>query len=495
LLPGARHSSVAAVKRPPALLPLLGVVAAAVSLGLGFGFMVDDALITTRVGQQLALHGAYRFNPVGARVDCVTPIGFAWLVALWAKAGPWSGFLASRLVGAGCHLATGLVLGVLMHEAAAQDRQSLRRKALLAVAALLPLSFNLPFGAWGSSGMETPWITLFCTCALLPNRYFAVWIALATAWRPELIPWGIILAVLRADTARGRAIAVAVALSGPALAVAARLAFFGHPAPLAIFAKPSDVQHGLGYVLGAARLLGVPLLLVGWAAWKRQSRPTYAVAAASLVHAVAVSAAGGDWMPYFRLFIPTLPGLVWVGFHLMLHSSLPSILARSLAASALSLLLATSSGQAARGIVQARAALIESAREPLRGAWNIASLDVGWVGAASAAPITDLAGVTDPEIAHLPGGHTSKRIPNNLLDQRSVNKLVLLLAPGVGAIELERTRWQELRFARVVEQRVARLGGAEEFVPTQLLPLPGTNQHYLVLTRLTQRLATVPVHP
>ena len=65
----------------------------------------------------------------------------------------------------------------------------------------------------------------------------------------------------------------------------------------------------------------------------------------------------------------------------------------------------------------------------------VAALDVGWVGAISDAHIVDLAGITDPSVASLPGGHTSKRIPPSFLRARRVDHLVMLLRPGSAANE------------------------------------------------------------
>jgi hypothetical protein len=453
------------------VLPLLGLLAAAVSLKLGWGFMVDDALITTRVAHQLAASGVHRFNPTGIRVDCVTPLGFAWLVAPLAKAGPLAAFFSLRFVGAACYLATGISLGLLCSRAAAEACASTHRALLLAVGALIPLALSLPLGAWGSSGMETPFVMLFCTLALFPNRGYPLWLALACSWRPELIPWAVTLAALRGESQRERFQAVSLTLLGPLLIIGLRLVFFGHPAPLAIFAKPSDFDHGLSYVLNGLRLLGIPILLLGLGAWKHQSRGAIGVSLAFAVHLVAVCAAGGDWMPYFRLFVPVLPGLVWAGYRLMLGSSLCPNLARCLTASGVSLALALSGGSVARQIVAARSALIQEARPALQGAWNIGSLDVGWVGAASEAPIT------------------SKRLPGNLLESRQIDRLVLLLAPGVTPADVEQTPWQHLRLARTVEQRVARLEGAEAFSPLAVVKLNGTAQYYLILKRAHEQVA------
>ena len=68
-----------------------------------------------------------------------------------------------------------------------------------------------------------------------------------------------------------------------------------------------------------------------------------------------------------------------------------------------------------------------------------------------------LAGVTDPEVAFFPGGHTSKRIPRAWLFARQPSAIVLLLARGA-SLEPE---WSDTLFARAVEQRVARLVASE----------------------------------
>ncbi len=83
---------------------------------------------------------------------------------------------------------------------------------------------------------------------------------------------------------------------------------------------------------------------------------------------------------------------------------------------------------------------------------------MGWVGAATDATIVDLAGLTDPEIAALRGGHTSKAIPEGLLDARGVDAVVLLLKEG----EVLEAPWSKSFFARSVELRVASFPGVGE---------------------------------
>jgi hypothetical protein len=89
-------------------------------------------------------------------------------------------------------------------------------------------------------------------------------------------------------------------------------------------------------------------------------------------------------------------------------------------------------GAASRRVLADRMALIDEARPVLAGAARVATLDVGWVGAASDASIVDLAGATDPEIASLPGGHTTKAISGPFLTGRTPDRLVFQIAPRAG---------------------------------------------------------------
>ncbi|MDF3068109.1 MAG: putative rane protein, partial [Polyangiaceae bacterium] len=95
-----------------------------------------------------------------------------------------------------------------------------------------------------------------------------------------------------------------------------------------------------------------------------------------------------------------------------------------------------------------------------------AALDVGWVGAVADFTVVDLAGVTDPRVALLRGGHTSKRIDDALLRSRDVDALVLLAPPH----------------EREVERRVRLLPSAEGFRVVAELPFAG-GQRYLVLRK------------
>jgi hypothetical protein len=82
-------------------------------------------------------------------------------------------------------------------------------------------------------------------------------------------------------------------------------------------------------------------------------------------------------------------------------------------------------GPRGRHVMADRADLVARARPLLSQAKRVAAVDIGWVSASTDAHIVDLAGLTDPEIAALPGGHTSKRISGAMLLDRDVDMLVL----------------------------------------------------------------------
>jgi hypothetical protein len=469
---------------PPirALFALVFVAAVGLSMALAWGFTVDDALISTRVAHHLANGQGYRFNVDGSLSDAVTPLGWAPLLAPLSGEHPWAGLVAARWLGVGCALLCALLLGLLSwggHWA---------RRLTVAV----PAALCLPLGAWSVSGMETPLVMLLCTLALFEQRALLLSAGLACALRPELIPWALTLGIFHpASGARARVTHIALVLGLPLLVAVTRLVVFGHPAPLAVFAKPSDLEHGAAYVFGGLRLLGVPLLWLAFRPWQHQAPWTRTVALACGVHGMALLAAGGDWMALFRLFVPILPGVLWVGAELSAYSSRWAIALRTLAASGICVLLQLNMNDATRGVWQQRAALCAHAAPHLDGAKNVATLDVGWVGAATPAHVTDLSGVTDIEVALRPGGHTSKQLRADFLLRHGVDALVLLLAPGIAPTEYgpNAQDWRRARFARAVESRVTRLEGAGDFVPVASAPLGQTGQSYLILRKLKERFA------
>jgi hypothetical protein len=277
----------------------------------------------------------------------------------------------------------------------------------------------------------------------------------------------------------GRAEVFRVALAGAPffLVVAIRLAVFGRPTPLAVLAKPSDPWLGAKYALACFLLTG-PLALVAPRALVRSTPFVRGLVLAVAVHFAAVAVAGGDWMPLSRLVVPVLPAVILAAAHVASVADARMTAARVALALAGELFVMIKIGPVAARVGPDRAALVREIAVALEGARVVAALDAGWVGAATEANIVDLAGLTDPAIAALPGGHTTKRIAPALLDARGVDTLVLLLARGA---RLE-TPWTASSFDRGVEARIASFPGmAENFVVTAESRVPGLP--YVVLRR------------
>jgi len=443
-----------------------------------YDFTVDDALIPARYAAHLARGLGYRWNAHGPITDAVTPLGFPYLLVPFAARGPLAALAAAKLLGLLAWTAAAALLAVTI------DRASTRRARWSALV-LLPAS--APLAAWSVAGLETGLaasLVSFAVCLVALGRpgIGAFPLGLAAALRPELLPFALLVAITPppAESMRlGRAevLRVAVAAAPFFLVVATRLAVFGRPTPLAVLAKPSDPWLGAMYVF-ACFLLAGPLALVAPRALYRATPFVRGLVLAVAVHFVAVAVAGGDWMPLSRLVVPVLPAVILAAAHVASVADARVTAARVALALAGELFVLIKIGPVAARVGPDRAALVRELGPALEGARVVASLDAGWVGAATEANIVDLAGLTDPAIAALPGGHTTKRIAPAMLDARGVDTLVLLLAPGNRVAQ----PWTASFFDRGVEARIASFPGmAESFVVTAESRVPGLP--YVVLRR------------
>ncbi len=472
----------------------------------GWGYTVDDALITAQVAANLSAGVGYRVNPSGELVDAVTPLGYAHLLALARPANALEALHIARTAGAAAWLMTMAWLGAWI------ARFGARGLGWLALLALVPCA-----GAWASSGMETPWVALLVALGaalalepgggsdsargasdgvalddavptlagglggLAPHLGLrprlvrclsgALALGVAAAWRPELLPAVLVLWLGAAGLLpawRWRVLLFAVGLLPSALVIAARLIWFEGPAPLSSLAKPSDLTHGLRYALGGWILSGYLAVVAPWAL-RRLSYAGRALALALGAHVVSLSLVGGDWMALFRLYVPLLPLVGRVAAELAFRTHWGSQLVRGALVLTAAGLMQWHSGAAARHVAADRQRLIEAATPHLTGR-RVAALDVGWV-LATGAEVIDLAGVTDPRIAELPGGHTSKQLDPHLLARRRAEAVVLLHEPGA---ELP---------ARQVERRLLRefseLNAAAPS-PSVTLPLGEAGQMYVI---------------
>lgn len=458
---------------PPASGQARGVeggLAATLGLGLAmawlWGFTVDDALITCRMAAHLAQGVGYRFNVGGPVVDAVTPLGFAHLLAPFAAGGPLAALVAAKWLGAVAVAAAAFILG---------RRILPRTSAAYGGALLLCLAVTAPVAAWAVSGMETGVVTLLAVAALGQGSVADVAAALAAAWRPELAPWCCCVRLglrLQGGASLGRALpSPALVLGAVALVGVLRAVLFGRPAPLSVFAKPSDLANGANYALFAFVQTGLPLLCVAPFSLRRGAPVARVVALGGVVHFTALMLAGGDWMTLYRLAVPVLPSFVLGAAELWRVAPAWSSWLRVALAGTMSVYLAAAVGPVARGVGADRAQLIDAARKALHGAKVVASPDVGWVGAVGDFSVVDLAGVTDETVAMLPGGHTSKRIDDSLLRRRNVDAIVLLAYPPHDEL------------AREIDRRAALTPTAQSFQIVARLPFAGGRQQYVVFRK------------
>jgi hypothetical protein len=458
--------------------PALGAIAAILPALWMRGFTVDDALISVRYARHLAQGVGWRFNAGAASTDGVTPLPWPVVLLPLAGAGPVAVLARAQLLGAVVWVATGAALGRAVGRVVGAAWWM--RCGLFVL-----LAMSVPVAAYAVSGMETPLATALATAAALLSsrpRAVALLAGLAASLRPELVPWAVALSVgcslVRGETLARGVRCAAIALAPFALCALVRAVAWGSPAPLALMAKPSDLAHGLPYAGAACVVTLVPLAAFSLAV--RRASFAMAIAAAGLVHAATIAAIGGDWMPYARLMVPVVPSLVYAA---ALASPWMHPLAAGVrlgVAGVAGAALIARGGTDGRRVGADRAALIDAARPALAGARRVAALDIGWVSAATEGDIIDLAGVTDPRIAALPGGHTSKRVDGPLLVSLEPDIVLLYaLQPPPGGL----TAWRDATYTRAIEARLASDDTvAARFDAVSWLPLGVAGAGYVVLS-------------
>lgn len=446
-----------ALRAGPGKLAILGAGVAFFASIAAWGFTVDDALIPIAYARHLSAGLGYRFSAHGPSSDGVTPLPWAFLLVPLVAADAMTTLARVKALGIALHTAAGAVLGVAVARAST-NRTDAKSPRLVAPCALVLHGLVFPIGAYAASGMETGLATALATASatfvVSRPRLAAAVAGLAACVRPEMVGWACIVGagafvIARPSTAdetrEARAVIARRVFAGASVAFAPffacaviRLAVFGRAAPLAVLAKPSDLGHGFAYAAAAAVFLVLPLVTLAPRAVRRADGPTRVLALALVVHLVVVVLAGGDWMPWARLVVPVVPSLALVLVGLAKVEDRRVTAARIVLAAALAAFFAIKNAPEGRTVMRDRAELVARARPLLASAKTVAALDVGWVSAATDADIVDLAGLTDPQIAMLPGGHTSKRVDTTMLLDRNVDVLVVYGASRVVEARLVR---------------------------------------------------------
>jgi hypothetical protein len=442
-------------------------------------FAIDDTFIELRYARHLARGAGYVWNAGGPSTDGVTPLPWALLLAPLASCQALTLLWRAKLLGA---VAWGLA-ATCWGAAVGRVRAPWWVKAV----AVLLLALCVPLAAHVVSGMETAVATALVTGAALSWRrplLAAALAGLAASLRPELVVWSVAasagFSLLDVPRRMSRVWwAVLLAAIPFALCALVRVVVFGRPAPLAVLAKPSDLAHGLTYAAAAALVSLAPILLASPVALSRERGPARVLAVSAVLHLAVIVAVGGDWMPYARLIVPIVPSMLFA-FVLASPHTRPSLTAaRAVLAIGLGAYLLPSSVTTLRSAGRDRSALIEQARPLISSAHRVATVDIGWPSAITDATIIDLAGVTDPDVASLPGGHTSKRIDAAFLIAKDPDLVLFYtdLAPDT----LAAVAWND--FPRVVEARLARSDlFNEHFEPRAFLPLGKSGAGYVAFT-------------
>jgi hypothetical protein len=369
--------------------------------------------------------------------------------------------------------------------------------ALTVIASLL-LICQPTLGCAGAAGLETGAAALLVTIATAAAlrrpepRPALLGVAIAgLAWlRPELSAIaGVLLTAVAVRGGVARAWpAFAVAIAGAVAVCAFRFQLTGHVLPLALSAKQGSLADGLSYSARATVVAsgGLGLVLAGVGTWRGRVDDRW-LGAVLLTHVVAVVLAGGDWMPGFRLFAPVLP----------LYAALAAVgavrlwrLGRGGRAAAVACLLFAcgvplldlglrlpewrQAGESREGVGRRLAALLRAQAQ------RVALVDIGYLGYTSGCEVVDLAGITDPEVAQMRGGHLSKRIDIAWLARRAPDALVLHSSTPPSAAS--DGRLLELR-GYPVEMHVARSAWVQrEFRLVQVLRY-APDYYYALLTR------------
>jgi hypothetical protein len=269
----------------------------------------------------------------------------------------------------------------------------------------------------------------------------------------------------------------------------------GHLLPLSWHAKAGSVRDGFEYSARALPILtgGFGALLAVAGARLGQGRDR-ARAASLLVHVICVTLAGGDWMPGFRLFVPMLPQYaqlaavgaerVWRsharGRRLMLRRALTAVaLGFACGVPLLDLALRIPEWRAA-GEARERVG-VEIATRLRHESQRVALVDIGFLGYASGCDVIDLAGITDPAVAAMPGGHLDKHIPSTWLAARAPDSV--LLHSSVPPLAAEDGRLLALR-GYPVEMRIARSPWLQREFRVAALYSYAPGYNYVLLRRL-----------
>lgn len=290
-----------------------------------FHYIPDDTYIGLRYAKHLLEGKGLVFND-GVKLEGYTNFLWLMIIAVAGRLGlPL--VMSARVLGFLLSIATLYLAGYAAWTIYPRERGTWNHALATALPPLI-LAASAPFLTWSLSGTEIPLFTFLLLAGFIllrdGKRAEAVFGALGLLGlvRPEGIIFYALAAgalLLRCNNKRTvllRGIGIFALLYGPYLAW--KLYYFGSVLPNTFYAKTGPleimIQNGFQYISGFALRYGY-LLVVGLffnrVALKNRERvliPTSFVA----VHWIALFLLGGDWMPHYRLLVPTMPIMLLV---------------------------------------------------------------------------------------------------------------------------------------------------------------------------------------
>ncbi len=296
------------------------------------GYVTDDAYISFRY----AGHLAAGIGPVwssGNSVEGYTNFGWILLLATAMKLGA-DPVVASRALGL---LASVGILALVPVLASQLRPAGSRGWWFVTVGSLAALSLNTGLSLWTFAGLETSAFTLFVTAGVTAHIWeertqrhgvgSALLLLVAALIRPDGVVVVAVVVVAKAlsliTRARSRAGAGAFAMWMLAFAVpfAAywlwRWSYYGDFFPNTYYLKSGTtsafLERGAWYAWDFFRVYWIWLAFaVLVSAWREQGsahRPALFCSVLIAIWFAYVLCGGGDWMPYFRFFVPIVPVL------------------------------------------------------------------------------------------------------------------------------------------------------------------------------------------
>jgi hypothetical protein len=470
-------------------LAVLALFAAGLLL---YHYIPDDTFITLRYARNVVRGDGFVWN-AGERVEGYT--NFLWLliVAAAGKLGaPMPG--AARALSLLFSLATLVVAGASA-AARARDRASgenVWRDSLAIVLAPLLLAAAPPFLVYSMSGTEMPLFAflLLAGCLLFerggrPAAVFVV-LALAALTRPEgTLFYAIAFAALLARHSNRRAVLLAGALVA-AIFLAPHAVwkwrYYHALLPNTFYAKTGPpalmLANGAGYLTrflvahGYLFPAGLLLLRSAGRPWRELAVPAVFVSASWL----AVLALGGDWMPHFRMLLPTLPIVVLLASRGAAAAARGPRLAPAAAILVCLTMLSGAFGRdlflAERVTVTAYTRLGARLAEILPPGTTIGCGSTGAIGYYTGMPVLDILGLTDRWIAR--HGAVVATQPGHLKTDGAyvVEKRPDLLLLGNVQIQRGRKERGEIRI-KVQEREIVRQPSFDELYQFVNIPLGG----------------------